>query len=168
MCMLGGGGMSVCFLYMHRLVHAWRPGEDWTFYSITLHLIPLRQDLSHWPWSWAAASKLQWLSQCYIGVTDICVTSPSFSLEFWRFKLRSSLVFTEQSLYYILNGSFHLNICQTEIGSRMFLSHKMWLLNIWSMTVKDKGVKMFVIYVDLEEVLSEKKTKFPGKAKETP
>ena len=28
------------------------------------------------------------------------------------------------------------------------------------MTFKDKGVKMFVIYVDLEEVLSEKKTKF--------
>lgn len=47
MCMLGGGGMSVCFLYMHGLVNAWRPGEDWMFYSITLHLIPLRQDLSH-------------------------------------------------------------------------------------------------------------------------
>lgn len=36
------------------------------------------------------------------------------------------------------------------------------------MTLKDKEVKMVVICVGLEEVLSEKKTKFPGKTEETP
>lgn len=72
------------------------------------------------------------------GYRHVCDLTKLFT---WVLEIQTQIF----ALCCILNGSFHLNICQREIGNRMFLSHKMWFLSNGSMTFKNKGVKMFAI-----------------------